>query len=160
MERSLLDSEAAASLFAQKKNEKEHSYHMAVVQPFEACNGSNNVRYPQQEIKVRIIFCLFTDNAMGSEYHDIVREEAENKPDFNFLFGGTGHYYYHYMLQMAVRQPYGSYVPFHSSFRQTKMQQPPNPITTAPSPLIAPQYNASPSGGFPASVLGPPHHMH
>ncbi|RAL40811.1 hypothetical protein DM860_008509 [Cuscuta australis] len=88
----------------------------------------------------------------GPEYHGIVREEAENNPDFDFLFGGTEHYYYHYMLQMAVGQSYGTYVPFHSSSGQTTMQQPMNPITT--------QYNASPSGGASASVLGPPHHMH
>ncbi|CAH9093409.1 unnamed protein product [Cuscuta europaea] len=86
----------------------------------------------------------------GPEFEAMIREKQQDNPAYGFLFGGEGHHYYRFKLWMSARPPGGAFnFPFPPSSMQ--MMHPPNPMMS-PSPLTAPQYNASP-----ASVLGPPH---
>ncbi|KAJ8534055.1 hypothetical protein K7X08_007379 [Anisodus acutangulus] len=87
----------------------------------------------------------------GPDFEAMIREKQQDNPDYRFLFGGEGHYYYRYKLWMSTRPPGGAFnPPFPSS--SLPMMHPPNPMMS-PSPLTPP-YNASNAS---AAMLGPSH---
>ncbi|XP_060197993.1 uncharacterized protein LOC132626973 [Lycium barbarum] len=91
----------------------------------------------------------------GPEFEAMIREKQQDNPDYSFLFGSDGHYYYRYNLWMATRPPGGPFnAPFPSS--SLPMMHPPNPMMS-PSPLNAPYSGSNAAGGASAAMLGPPH---